>query len=102
MLFLSAHDFLMRRFRQTGHAFGFGFALTEFSGGLVAVMLMHLFLMLVKIEFVQARARADLVSLDVPCLTSHDCSLRSRMSCLLTASSQEFLLLSAGSVCSYQ
>jgi serine/threonine protein kinase len=71
MLFLPAHDFLMRRFRQTGHAFGFGFALTGARAGFVAMMLMHLFLSFVKIEFVQARAGADLVSLDVPGLTLH-------------------------------
>jgi hypothetical protein len=70
-MLLSAHDFLMRRFRQTRYAFCFGFALTGPGAGFVAMMLMHLFLSFVKIEFVQARAGADLVSLDVPCLIFH-------------------------------
>src|SRR5258707_6411144 len=71
MLLLAAHDFLVRRFRQTRHSLRFGFSLMGYSAGFVAVMLMHLFLMLVEIEFVQARAAPDLVSLDVSCLTFH-------------------------------
>src|SRR5207253_1980295 len=87
-LLLPPRDFFMRRFRQTRHAFRFGFALTGRRAGFVAVMLMHLFLMLVEIEFVQARARTDLVSLDVPCLTFHDCSLRwPRLKCPTNVSS---------------
>jgi hypothetical protein len=72
-LLLPAHDFLMRRFRQARHAFRFGFGLTGYSAGFISVVLMHLFLSFVKIEFVYAR-RSDFESLDVPCLISHDCS----------------------------
>src|SRR6266404_2150138 len=90
MLFLPAHDFLVRGFRQTRHAFGFGFALTA-RAGFVSVMLLHLFLGFVKIEFVQARAGADFVSLDVPGLTFHDCSLRwPRLKCPTDSSPSPF------------
>jgi len=75
MLLLPAQDFLVRCFRQTRHAFRFGFALTRRGAGFVGVMLVHLFLMLVKIELVDA-LRSDFESLDVPCLISHDCPFR--------------------------
>ena len=39
--------------------------------GFVSVMLRHLFLRFVKIEFVQTRAGTDLVNLDVPGLVLH-------------------------------
>src|SRR6266849_1930280 len=91
MLFLPAHEFLVRRFRQTRDAFGFGFVLTRARAGFVAVLLLHLFLSFVKIEFVQARAGADFVSLDVPGLTFHDCSLRwLRLKCPTDSSPSPF------------
>src|SRR5712691_7143841 len=97
MLFLPAHDFLVRGFRQTRHAFGFGFVLTRARAGFVAVLLLHLFLSFVKIEFVQARAGADFVSLDVPGLTFHDCSLRwPRLKCPTNVSSSLSLWERAG------
>ncbi len=57
---LPLQDFLVRFLRQPRNAFTrrlcFGKALFVFSAG----MLMHLFLMLMKIELVHARARAYL------------------------------------------
>ena len=61
----------MRSLRQSRHAFRFGFALTRCGAGVVAVVLVRLFLSFVKIEFVQTRARTDFVNFDVPGLVLH-------------------------------
>src|SRR5260370_40802546 len=72
---LPFQDFLVRFLRQPRNAFSlrlcFGKALFVFSGR----MLMHLSLMLMKVQLVHARARAYLERFDVGCWTFHSLPL---------------------------
>lgn len=70
--FLPTQHYLVRLFHQLCDAVSFGFWFGKDLLMFVGVMLMHLPLVLLKIEFVDARARAYLERLYVACLISHD------------------------------
>ena len=67
----------MRFLRQVRYAFGPGFSLRRASRMFVGVMLIHLALVPMKIEFVYSR-RPDFESLDVSRLIFHDYSFHNR------------------------
>jgi hypothetical protein len=61
----------VRLLRQPRDSFRRALGLTSTLTLFIAVMLVHLFLMLMKIEFIHARARAYFEGFDVACLTFH-------------------------------
>ncbi len=65
----------MRFLHDIRHALGFGLRRAGAIAFEFVMMLMHLFLVFMKIEFVHARAGADFERFDVPCLISHDASI---------------------------